>query len=443
MIFERKIYTDLLHWKNESQGKTAILIQGARRIGKSTIAEEFGKNEYETYILIDFSNTSKEIKSLFEDMSDLNNFFRMLQFYTNTTLINRKSVIIFDKVQLFPLARQAIKHLVKDGRYDYIETGSLISIKKNVKNILIPSEEKTITMYPLDFEEFSMAVSKKISVEILKDFFLKKKSLGDNACRKIMQDFRLFMIVGGMPQAINELLESNNFEKIDEVKREIIELYNNDFMKIDSTGRISELFNMIPAQLTKNSSRYNVSSVIENQRVNNLQEVLSELVASMTVNIAYHVNDPNVGMSFSKDYKKFKLYLCDTGLFTTLAFKDKKFTENIIYKKLLSDKLQANLGYVYENVVAQLLKSQGFDLFYYTFASETSNHLYEVDFLISEKNKISPIEVKSSGYKTHKSLDIFSEKFSSRIQNKYIVYTKDFKNEDNIFYLPTPMVQFM
>ena len=443
MIFERKIYTDLLHWKNESQGKTAILIQGARRIGKSTIAEEFGKNEYETYILIDFSNTSKEIKSLFEDMSDLNNFFRMLQFYTNTTLINRKSVIIFDEVQLFPLARQAIKHLVKDGRYDYIETGSLISIKKNVKNILIPSEEKTITMYPLDFEEFSMAVSKKISVEILKDFFLKKKSLGDNACRKIMQDFRLFMIVGGMPQAINELLESNNFEKIDEVKREIIELYNNDFMKIDSTGRISELFNMIPAQLTKNSSRYNVSSVIENQRVNNLQEVLSELVASMTVNIAYHVNDPNVGMSFSKDYKKFKLYLCDTGLFTTLAFKDKKFTENIIYKKLLSDKLQANLGYVYENVVAQLLKSQGFDLFYYTFASETSNHLYEVDFLISEKNKISPIEVKSSGYKTHKSLDIFSEKFSSRIQNKYIVYTKDFKNEDNIFYLPTPMVQFM
>lgn len=443
MIFERKIYTDLLHWKNESQGKTAILIQGARRIGKSTIAEEFGKNEYETYILIDFSNTSKEIKSLFEDMSDLNNFFRMLQFYTNTTLINRKSVIIFDEVQLFPLARQAIKHLVKDGRYDYIETGSLISIKKNVKNILIPSEEKTINMYPLDFEEFSMAVSKKISVEILKDFFLKKKSLGDNACRKIMQDFRLFMIVGGMPQAINELLESNNFEKIDEVKREIIELYNNDFMKIDSTGRISELFNMIPAQLTKNSSRYNVSSVIENQRVNNLQEVLSELVASMTVNIAYHVNDPNVGMSFSKDYKKFKLYLCDTGLFTTLAFKDKKFTENIIYKKLLSDKLQANLGYVYENVVAQLLKSQGFDLFYYTFASETSNHLYEVDFLISEKNKISPIEVKSSGYKTHKSLDIFSEKFSSRIQNKYIVYTKDFKNEDNIFYLPTPMVQFM
>ena len=376
-------------------------------------------------------------------MSDLNNFFRMLQFYTNTTLINRKSVIIFDEVQLFPLARQAIKHLVKDGRYDYIETGSLISIKKNVKNILIPSEEKTINMYPLDFEEFSMAVSKKISVEILKDFFLKKKSLGDNACRKIMQDFRLFMIVGGMPQAINELLESNNFEKIDEVKREIIELYNNDFMKIDSTGRISELFNMIPAQLTKNSSRYNVSSVIENQRVNNLQEVLSELVASMTVNIAYHVNDPNVGMSFSKDYKKFKLYLCDTGLFTTLAFKDKKFTENIIYKKLLSDKLQANLGYVYENVVAQLLKSQGFDLFYYTFASETSNHLYEVDFLISEKNKISPIEVKSSGYKTHKSLDIFSEKFSSRIQNKYIVYTKDFKNEDNIFYLPTPMVQFM
>ena len=443
MIFERKIYTDLLHWKNESQGKTAILIQGARRIGKSTIAEEFAKNEYETYILIDFSNTSKEIKSLFEDMSDLNNFFRMLQFYTNTTLINRKSVIIFDEVQLFPLARQAIKHLVKDGRYDYIETGSLISIKKNVKNILIPSEEKTINMYPLDFEEFSMAVSKKISVEILKDFFLKKKSLGDNACRKIMQDFRLFMIVGGMPQAINELLESNNFEKIDEVKREIIELYNNDFMKIDSTGRISELFNMIPAQLTKNSSRYNVSSVIENQRVNNLQEVLSELVASMTVNIAYHVNDPNVGMSFSKDYKKFKLYLCDTGLFTTLAFKDKKFTENIIYKKLLSDKLQANLGYVYENVVAQLLKSQGFDLFYYTFASETSNHLYEVDFLISEKNKISPIEVKSSGYKTHKSLDIFSEKFSSRIQNKYIVYTKDFKNEDNIFYLPTPMVQFM
>lgn len=443
MVFKRKIYNDLLRWKTESQGKTALLIQGARRIGKSTIVEEFAKNEYKTYILIDFSNTSKEIKSLFEDMSNLDNFFRLIQFYTNKSLETRKSVIIFDEVQLFPLARQAIKHLVKDGRYDYIETGSLISIKKNVKDILIPSEEKKINMYPMDFEEFSMAISQKTSVDILKEFFLNKKPMGDCACRKLMQDFRLFMIVGGMPQAVNELLESNNFEKIDEVKRGILELYNDDFMKIDSSGRISDLFNMIPAQLTKNVSRYNVSSVIENQRVSDIQEILAELVASMTVNIAYHVNDPNVGMSFTKDFRKFKLYLCDTGLFTTLAFKDKSFTENIIYKKLLSDKLHANLGYVFENVVAQLLKVQGHDLFYYTFPSETSNHLYEIDFLISEKNKISPIEVKSSGYKTHKSLDIFSEKFSSRIQNKYIFYTKDFKTEENITYVPIPMIQFM
>lgn len=442
-MFKRKIYDKLLVWKKESDGKTALLVEGARRIGKSTIVEEFGKNEYESYILIDFAFASSTVKELFEDMSDLDYFFLQLQLKYHIDLVERKSLIIFDEVQFCPQARQAIKLLVKDRRYDYIETGSLISIKKNVQNILIPSEERRINMFPMDYEEFRWALGDSVTVPLLKKTFESGKSLGDLANRKMMRDFRLYMLVGGMPQAVQEYIDTNNFRKVDLVKRDILKLYDDDFKKIDPTGRVSMLFDAIPAQLNKNASRYQVSSVLQNARVDNILELLAEMSNSKTVLISYHANDTNAGISSNKDLSKFKLFISDTGLFTTLMFKDKDFTENEIYEKLLNDKLSANLGYLYENAVAQILTANGNELFYYTWLNETAKHNYEIDFIIAEKNKISPIEVKSSGYRTHKSLDNFCEKFSDRVLNKYLIYTKDFSKDKDIVCLPIYMAMFL
>lgn len=442
-MFRRKIYDKLTEWKRESDGKTALLIEGARRIGKSTVAEEFGKNEYETYILIDFSTASKTVKELFDDVSDLDYIFLQLQLQYKTDLIERKSLIIFDEVQLCPKARQAIKSLVKDRRYDYIETGSLISIKKNVKDILIPSEERKISMYPMDYEEFRWALGDTTTVPLMKKCFESNKGVGEQLNRKLMRDFRLYMLVGGMPQAVNEYIETNNFRKVDAVKRDILKLYTDDFMKIDPTGKASMLFDAIPAQLNKNAARYQVSSVLSDERADGLLELIAEMKDSKTVLVAYHANDPNVGLANNKDLTKFKLFICDTGLFTTLMFKDSDFTENTIYEKLLSDNLGANLGYLYENVVAQILTANGNELFYHTIKNEVSRHSYETDFLITRKNKICPIEVKSSNYKTHKSIDAFCEKYSSRILNKYLIYTKDFSKDKDIFCLPVYYSQFI
>lgn len=442
-MFRRKIYDKLTEWKRESDGKTALLIEGARRIGKSTVAEEFGKNEYETYILIDFSTASKTVKDLFDDVSDLDYIFLQLQLQYKTDLMERKSLIIFDEVQLCPKARQAIKSLVKDRRYDYIETGSLISIKKNVKDILIPSEERKISMYPMDYEEFRWALGDTTTVPLMKKCFESNKGVGEQLNRKLMRDFRLYMLVGGMPQAVNEYIETNNFRKVDAVKRDILKLYTDDFMKIDPTGKASMLFDAIPAQLNKNAARYQVSSVLSDERADGLLELIAEMKDSKTVLVAYHANDPNVGLANNKDLSKFKFFICDTGLFTTLMFKDSDFTENTVYEKLLSDNLGANLGYLYENVVAQILTANGNELFYHTIKNEVSRHSYETDFLITRKNKICPIEVKSSNYRTHKSIDAFCEKYSSRILNKYLIYTKDFSKDKDIFCLPVYYSQFI
>lgn len=442
-MFKRKIYDKLLEWKKESDGKTALLIEGARRIGKSTVAEEFGKNEYETYILVDFSTASKTVRELFDDVSDLDYIFLQLQLQYKKDLIERKSLIIFDEVQLCPKARQAIKSLVKDRRYDYIETGSLISIKKNVKDILIPSEERRISMYPMDYEEFRWALGDTTTIPLMKKCFENNKGVGDQLNRKLMRDFRLYMLVGGMPQAVSEYIETNNFRKVDAVKRDILKLYTDDFMKIDPTGKASMLFDAIPAQLNKNASRYQVSSVLSDERAEGLLELIAEMKDSKTVLVSYHANDPNVGLANNKDLTKFKLFICDTGLFTTLMFKDSDFTENTIYEKLLNDNLSANLGYLYENVVAQILTANGNELFYHTIKNETSRHNYEVDFLITQKNKICPIEVKSSNYRTHKSIDAFCEKYSSRVLNKYLIYTKDFSKDTDIFCLPVYFCQFI
>lgn len=443
MIFKRKIYDELLQWKRTNDGRTAVLIQGARRVGKSTIAEEFAANEYETYILVDFAACSTEIRELFNDLSDLNRIFMRLQLEYGVELKERKSAIIFDEVQLAPKARQAIKYLVKDGRYDYIETGSLISIRKNVKDILIPSEEVKLHMYPMDYEEFKWALGDTATIKLLRSCFQNRTSLGDATNRKLMRDFRLYMLVGGMPQAVASFLESNNLEKVDSVKRSIITLYEDDFNKIDPTGNASKMFRQIPAQLTSNANRYQAWSATDGKRNSELAEIISEIKESMVVNMAYHANDPCVGMALHQDPNKYKMFVGDTGLFVTLAFWDKKFTDNTIYHKLLSDKLSADLGYVYENAIAQMLKASGHELYYYTFPTDSGKHNYEVDFLIADGDKISPIEVKSSGYKAHASLDAFCKKFSARIKNKYLIYTKDMRKEEDVQYLPAYMTMFL
>lgn len=444
-IFRRKIYDDLLKWKDTSKGRTALLIEGARRVGKSTVAEEFGRKEYKSFILINFVSAKKEIKNLFSDMSDLDYFFFNLQFLTGAKLHPRQSLIIFDEVQLFPPAREAIKQLVKDGRYDYIETGSLISIRKNVKNILIPSEEKKIEMNPMDFEEFLWATGRENTAEQLKTMASVRKPVGEVILREAMRLLRLYMVIGGMPQAVETYLETNNLMEVDEVKRAIISLYEDDFYKIDPTGTLSLLFDNIPGELSTDSTRYNISRIIPSSRPsdNNILTNIAELADSRTVNVSYHSNNPTVGLSLTKDLRKFKLYLADTGLFITLAFKDKAFTDNLIYRGLMTDKLPVNLGYVYENMVAQMLRANGDNLFYHTFYKDGSTHPYEVDFLISRDNKLCPIEVKSSSNATHTSLDMFYEKYSSRIKTRYLLYTKDVKKEKDIVCLPLFLVPFI
>lgn len=443
LVFKRKIYEEILEWKEKRSNKYALLIKGARRVGKSTIAEEFAKNEFKSYILIDFAHTSNEIIELFDDTYNLDFFFLKLQQLTGVRLYKNESVIIFDEVQLLPKARQAIKYLVADGRYKYIETGSLLSIKKNTRDILIPSEEHKISMYPMDFEEFLWAIGDDITADTIKMLLKNKKAAGNAMHRNLMRVFRLYMLIGGMPQAVETYIEQNNLQAVDEVKREIVDLYEEDFTKIDGTGLAGDIYDAIPANLSSNASRYVLSNAREGTRAEQVRELIPDMLSSFTVNIAYHANNPGVGMSLTKDSGRYKLFLSDVGLFVTLAFKDKNYTDNVIYNKLLSDKLDANLGYIYENVVAQMLTAKGNNLFYYTMDSDTSNHLYEIDFLISVRDKICPIEVKSGNYRSHKSLDVFCDKFSNRISDKYVVHTKDYKWENVINYIPVYMVPFL
>lgn len=442
MIFKRKIYEQMLRWKTEEKGRSALLIKGARRVGKSTIVEEFAKREYRSYVLIDFANISRTIHSLFDDISDLDYFFMRLETETRVRLHQRESVIIFDEVQRLPLARQAIKYLVKDGRYDYIETGSLLTLKKNVQNIVLPSEEYRITLNPMDFEEFLWAIGKDVRAEGLRLFASMKRPLGETH-RTIMRDLRLYMLIGGMPQAVNTYLETNNMQAVDNTKRKILDLYEDDFRKIDNTGNASRLFKAIPGQLNSNASRYKLSTATESRPTPYTDAVIADMEDSMVVTLAYHANDPNIGFGLTRDIHRYKMYIVDTGLFITQAFRDKAFTENIIYNKLLSDKLEANLGYVYENLVAQMIHATGHELYYYTFPTESGKHNYEIDFLLSQGNKIVPIEVKSSGYRSHKSLDVFCAKFSSRVGNKILLYTRDYHKDGDTVCLPVYFTPFL
>ena len=440
-MFKRKAYEELLKWKKEWDGKYACLLEGARRVGKTTIAEEFARNEYESYILIDFSNVSKELLDVFDDISKLDRFFLRLQLYSGVELIERKSVIIFDEIQLFPKARQAIKHLVKDGRYDYIETGSLISIKKNVKDILIPSEEHKIHVYPMDYEEFMWAVG--TNPNVLSIAYKSNIELGNAANRNAMKDFRVYMAVGGMPQAVERYIATNNFEAVDKVKREILELYYDDLKKIDDSGRITDMYKSVPSQLASKKKHYVITAATGKQKTRKDEERLFELIESGLVLPCYNVLNPSVSLSQTKDSDCFKLYLSDIGLFTTRLFNDSQNGIADIYQKLLSDSIPADLGYLYENVVAQTIKVSGRELYYHTWRKEGSTHSFEIDFLITSKNKIIPIEVKSSAVKNHKSIDAFEKKYSQYVGERYLLSQKDVGKEGTLKYLPIYMTMFL
>lgn len=441
MVLKRKIYQSFLDWKANWAGKRALLVQGARRIGKSTIVEEFAKNEYETYILINFQTDLNKVEQLFKnDISDLNTFFRNLSLLYGTRLIERKTLIIFDEVQLFPLARQSIKQLVADGRYDYIETGSLITLKQNVENILIPSEEKSINMYPLDFEEFLWAKGDEVTPDIIKDSFLNLKPLGQVAHRKVMNDFLLYVAVGGMPQAVIELIESNDFSRVDEVKRDILKLYHDDLKKLDSKYRFSTalILDAIPSELSTQSKLFRSVMLGKNRRASNTYSSYEAIKDSMIVNIANNCTDPSVGLNRTKDYQRQKIYMGDTGLFVTAVFADSKMPiEQSIYKQLILDKPSVNIGMVIENAVAQALTASGHELLFHRFDR------YEIGFLLTSGKKLLPIEVKSSSYSSHKSLDNFQTKYSDRVKESYVIYGKDVKREGNITFIPFYMTMFL
>lgn len=441
MYFKRKAYDKLVQWKTDYAQNYAVLLEGARRVGKSTIAEQFARNEYRSYILIDFSKASNEIKSCFDDINDLDMFFLRLQALTGVNLYKEESVVIFDEVQLFPKARQAIKHLVKDGRYHYIETGSLISIKKNVENILIPSEEMKIDVYPMDYEEFCWATNQNF--DMLKKIYDMNKSIGQEVNRKLMRDIRVYMAVGGMPQAVEAYTVGQNFSMIDQIKRQIIVLYEDDFKKIDPSGRLFSIYHSIPAQLSKEAKRYSLSKTLGRRKNEKDDSLIYDLIDSKTVIASYNSTDPRVSLSLTKDLSSYKLYIADTGLFVTLMFIDRPATENEIYAKLLADKLPANLGYLYENLVAQMITSTGRELYYHTWEKKGSTHYYEIDFLISNGSKVSAIEVKSAGAGKHESLLEFRKKYSKNIKNSYIVSQKDIDKKEELKFMPVYLTPFL
>ena len=441
MFFKRKVYDKLLEWKKLYSDRYAVLLEGARRVGKSTIAESFAMNEYKSYILIDFSKTTNKILECFDDIGNLNIFFLRLQAETGITLYEHDSLIIFDEVQLFPKARQAIKHLVADGRYSYLETGSLISIRKNVKDILIPSEEMKIQVYPMDYEEFCDATGN--SYGLLNQIYDNDSPIGQATNRKLMRDLRIYMAVGGMPQAVEAYVAGKNFSEIDMVKRQIITLYEEDFKKIDAFGRLSAMYHSIPAQLAKDTKKYRMASAMSKISKTRTEELLYELIDSKTVLPCFNTTDPNVSLSDTKDFDSYKLYVSDTGLFVTMMFMDRAVTENDVYAKLLSDNLPANLGYLYENLMAQMIASTGRELYYYTWEKKDSTHYYEVDFLVSDKSKVNAFEIKSSGLGKHESINEFCRKYSKNVNKAYLISQKDVGKDGSLLLKPFYLVPFV
>lgn len=447
MILKRKIYDKLLEWKKNSQGTSALLIEGARRVGKSYVVEEFAKNEYKSYIIIDFGIASKTVKDVFlNDATNLNVFFQKLSLFYSVPLFERETLIIFDEVQQFPFARQLIKYLVADGRYDYIETGSLIRLKKNVKDIIIPSEEEKLAMYPLDFEEFLWALGDTSSFPLLKEFYEKRLPLGDAVHRKMMNLYKQYLLVGGMPQSVLAYLESGNYEKSDIAKRRILALYKDDVAKFAEgyEDKVYEIFEHIPAQLSKKSKKFKITDLGKMKKMRSYKDAFLWLGEAMITNNCLNCTDPKIGLGLSSEETSLKCYMGDTGLLVTLAFIDLPYAQNELYRAVLFDKLGLNEGMIMENAVAQSLVSQGRSLYFYAHNDPRNreNHM-EIDFLISSGKKITPLEVKSNRYQKHASLDKFMKKYRGRYNEPVILYDKDIKEKDGILHLPLYMAYFL
>lgn len=446
-MLKRKIYNELLTWKRKSNGATALMIDGARRVGKSFIAEEFAKSEYKSYILIDFGKAPKDILDLFiHDSSDLDLFFAKLSAFYSTALHTRQSLIIFDEVQQYPRARQLIKYLVADGRYDYLETGSLIRLKKNVQDIIIPSEEDHIEMFPLDFEEFLWAMGDEATYPLIRQCFEKKTPLGAALHRKIMNDFRQYILVGGMPQSVLAYINNKDFEASDITKRRILKLYRDDVAKFAAgyEDKVFAVFDNIPGQLSKKEKKYKISSLGKQARFRTFEDSFLWLNEAMVVNTCFNATDPHIGLALSADNATQKCYMADTGLLVSHTFKDKNFTDNELYRSILFDRLNINEGMLMENVVAQMLRLHRERLYFYSRSDSQNreNHM-EIDFLITEGKKLAPVEVKSGSYRSHASLDKFRSHFASVVGNSYILYTKDVMIKDGIIHLPLYMAELL
>ncbi len=447
---KRKIYNELKRWKDQWGGKTAILIDGARRVGKSYIAEEFARNEYKSYLVIDFNNVSQQIKQLFEEqLANLDIFFRQLSLLTGVKFYERQTVIIFDEVQQFPRARAAIKYLVADGRYDYIETGSLVSINRNVKDIVIPSEEERIDMYPMDFEEFLWAMGNDVLMPYVQEQFSALRPMGQAIHRKAMELFRQYMIVGGMPQVVLEYATSNDFDKVDHVKRNILNLYRSDISKYahGEEQKVTHIFDLIPSMLQRHEKRFRIGNVKHGARTRDYEKSFFWLEESRVVNICYATTAPNIGLGLNREQYKFKLYMADTGLLISQAFGERAEREDL-YRKLMFDKLEVNKGMLVENIVAQMLKASGKELFYYSSYSDNADDKMEIDFLIrkqqvTSRHNISPIEVKSSNRYTLSSLRKCIKKFSAHIATPYVLHSGDLKVEDGVVFLPLYMTPLL
>lgn len=443
MNLKRKIYDKLIKWKKESQGSTAVLLEGARRVGKSYIAKYFGVQQYRSYLLIDFSNISNDVIDVFEhDKTDLDLFFNKLSVFYNVKLYERDSLIIFDEVQMYPKARQLVKHLIEDGRYDYLETGSLITLRQNIENIVIPSEEEHFVIHPMDFEEYLWAIGDEVTADFIRDCYHKKSPLGDAVHRKIMNQFRQYMLVGGMPQAVLEYIKTKDFEKMDTVKRRILDLYRRDVTKFAKgyESKVLSIFDGIPSQLSKHEKRYNLASIEKQARFREYEDAFMWLEEADIINTCFNSTDPGVGLGMNTERMTLKCYMADTGLLFSHAFSDKELTEESIYKSILFDKLELNEGMFLENIVAQMLRSTGHKLFFYSKNDrENSENRMEIDFLIRQEKKISPLEVKLGRYQQHVSLDKCKNKFGKKIGTRYIIYTKDLKVDDDIIYIPVYM----
>lgn len=448
----RKIYDKLLEWKQNRQGKTAVLVEGARRVGKSYIVKKFAEENYKSYILLDFNNVSEEVKDLFyNNLSDLNQFFQYLTILTGTELFERESIIIFDEVQMFPKARSAIKYLVEDGRYDYVETGSLVSIKENVQDIVIPSEEERISLNPMDFEEYLLATNQKDLISTIKNAYNELESLPNSIHRKAMEAFREYVIVGGMPQAVETYIKTKDFNEVDRVKRNILNLYRDDIAKNAPrySLKVRNIFDTIPSELQKNEKKFSLSSLDKNARLRDYEEAIFWLVDADIVNPCFKATEPNIGLKLNTDISSFKIYMADTGLLISHAFDENGLVKEEVYKKILLDKLEFNAGMIIENVVAQMLKASGHKLYFYSsYDRNNSDDNIEIDFLIQKpkitsRNNISPIEVKSGKNYTTVSLNKFKDKYKGRLNKSYIIHPSNLKVEEDVIYLPIYMTMFL